>query len=436
MREEEQPYVDPYDVHELLANPQRVFILRALRQKGEMTFTELMKHVDLPSGRLAFQLLKLESLLIKTEEKKYRLSPIGFDSLQVVDFSEALLRFPDEHAYRNVIVRKASLDDAGAIADVDRSWHDKWYKFKGKMFEVSLKDLNREEIEMQGGAFDSIEGVREYLTKTHNGSTGREGPLYVAILDEKVVGYLVFWLGCVSEPEPWGKRAPFSINLHKKHVDLDTAKALIHTCLEIGRKLKADRVELMTIPTFRQKVLSVLEKALEEYSNVIKVEFSRLRACVDDVPLKHQAIIRGADFDAALSRKLFRNRSLTYAVRPSSWLMKEYPLEHEEKLIRIGDKACTLELFKEEPYLDEVDLELHCEPNDWTDKNFIQEAIKASVATAKQLGNKKVVVLTKKQLESWFKELGFTEWKPETEYEEKLVGGRSATPNYLLKVSA
>jgi len=130
-----------YEVHSILGDPQRVTILKALGRKEEMTFTDLMKHVDLPSSRLAFQLSKMEHLLVKTDDKKYRLSPIGHDSLQVIDFSEAVLRAPDEHQYRgNVIVRKASVDDAVEIANIERSWHDKWHKFveRGK-YEVSLR---------------------------------------------------------------------------------------------------------------------------------------------------------------------------------------------------------------------------------------------------------------------------------------------------------
>jgi len=53
-----------------------------------------------------------------------------------------------------------------------------------------------------------------------------------------------------------------------------------------------------------------------------------------------------ADADAALSRRLWKNRSLTYAAQPSTSNLKEYPIDSEkgEMLIRIDDKACVLEL--------------------------------------------------------------------------------------------
>jgi len=81
----------------------------------------------------------------------------------------------------------------------------------------------------------------------------------VAVVDEKVVGYLVFWWGCLTEPKPWGKRAPFSINLHKEYVDLEIVQSLMRRGVEVGRKLQADNIELMTLPSSQSEVICVLE---------------------------------------------------------------------------------------------------------------------------------------------------------------------------------
>lgn len=437
MGEKEEETVEPYEVHEILSDRQRASILKILNRKGEMTFTELMKYVDLSSGRLAFQLSKLEPLLEKTEEKKYRLSSLGQDSLQVLDLSEALLRKPDEHIYHgNLIVRKVSLDDVDAIVDIERSWHEKWYKFTmGKIYEVPLNDLNREDIMMQAGSFSVPEEVEKFITRTHELSTKHEGPFYVAVVNDRVVGFIVSWWGCVSEPQPWGKRAPFSLHIHKEYVDLDVIRALIQTALEVGRKLHADQMELMSMPFIRPEIRHVIEKALQEYPNVEKVEYSRLRAYINEVPAEHRVIIQKGTVNTLLYLELARNRSITYASQPSASAVKDYPVEPEEGniLITFGDKTCALMLYKDEPYLDDADLELYLEPEDWTDKAFVQESVKAGVAVAKQLGNEKVTVLIEKQLEPWFKELRFQEWKPQTDY-EKLAGRESSSTNYLLRL--
>ncbi len=435
MEEEEEETVEPYVVHDILGDPQRVLILKTLSRKGEMTFTELMKYVDLSSGRLAFQLSKLEPLLLKTEEKKYRLSSLGQNSLQVLGLSEALLRRPDEHVYSgNLIVRKVSLDDANAIAEIQRSWREKWYKFKmGKMFEVPLASLNREEIKLQAGAtLSTAEAVKEYITRTYGLSHGHEGPFYVVSVGGRVVGFVVFWWGCVSEPEPWGKRAPFSIHVHKEYVNLNVARALIQTALEVARKLHPDQVEIFS---FQPEIQYVVEEALKEYRNIVKVEHVRLRAHVEDIPLGHQAVIQKGTENALLYLKLARNRSITYAWQPSASAVKDYPIEPEEgnMLITVDGKTCALMLFKEEPYLDEADLELYLEPKDWTDKAFVQEAVKAGVDIARKMDHKKVTVLVEKQLEPRFKEFEFKEWEPQTDY-EKIVERIRCRTNYLLRL--
>lgn len=98
-----------YTVFEALSDPQRVAILEALQKKVEMSFTELMKKVDVASGRLAFQLSKLSSMLEKTGEK-YKLSSLGHSVLEVFNMTETLL---DEHEYgKPVTPQKADLDDA------------------------------------------------------------------------------------------------------------------------------------------------------------------------------------------------------------------------------------------------------------------------------------------------------------------------------------
>jgi len=436
VEEKEEETVEPYAVHEMLSDPQRVSILKILNRKGEMTFTELMKYVDLPSGRLAFQLSKLEPLLSKTEEKKYRLSFLGKDSLQVLGLSEALLQRPDEHIYPgNLIVRKASLDDANAIADTQRSWREKWYKFKmGKIFEVPVANLNREEIEMQLGTLSTADAVKEYITRTYEVSHGHEGPFYVVSAGGRVVGFFVFWWGCVFEPQPWGKRAPFHIQVHKEYVNLDAVRALMQTALEVARKLNADQVEIMQFLN-PPEIENIVREALKEYRNIVKVEYVRLRAHVEDIPLEHQAVIQKGTENALLYLRLARNRSITYSWQPSASAVKDYPIEPEEgnMLITVDGKTCALMLFKDEPFLDEADLELYLEPKDWTDKAFVQEAAKAGIDVARKMGHKKATILVEKQLEPWFKEMGFREWEPQTDYEKIVERIRYGT-NYLLRL--
>ena len=425
--------VEPHQIFEALSDPQRAAILKALRKKGEMSFTELMKTINVASGRVAFQLSKLSSLLEKTEEK-YKLSPLGYGALEIFEVAETLLSKPDEREYRKgITVRKANPEDAEAIAGITWSWIDRWYKTKlGKTYETSREELRPEEIEAQAGSHCIPEDLRQVLTEAPK----LKSLYYVATIMGKVVGFVDFPWGLVDEPEPWGKRLGGLISFHKEYADADVAEALMQRASEAGRSLGADYVELLPLVQ-TPRLTELIERALKRFHGAKKVGYAYLRAHVSEVPTDHSATLRRGTEDALLFRRLNRNRAFTWANQSSSAVMKDYRLEERHMLITIDDKTCGLE-FYEEFTPDEASLELYPEPEDWNDKHFIQEAVKAGAEAAKKRGYKKVQVVVEKTYEPWFKELGFKEWKPETEY-EKLTGksheGRfwNKGPNYLVK---
>jgi len=436
MTKEEEDLVEPYKIFGALSDPQRAAILKALRKKGEMSFTELMKTIDAASGRLAFQLSKLSSLLEKTEEK-YKLSPLGYGALDIFDVAETLLCSPDEREYRKgIIVRKANPQDAQATAEVTLSWVDKWYRTRmGKVYETSLGELTREEIEEEAGSHS----VPEYLQEAIRDAPKRKGAFYVAVVEGKVVGFLDFPFGLTSEPEPWGRRLGGLISIHRECVQPELAEALLRRALETGRHLHVEYVSLGALAQ-APKLTGSIEEALKKLPSAEKIDYSYLRAQVSEIPRDHKATIREGTEDTLLYQRLKRNRSITWANQASPGARKDYPVEPEkgQMLITIDDKTCALE-FYEEFVPDEASLELYPEPEDWTDKRFIQEAVKAGADVAREQGYGKVEVVVEKTIEQWFKELGFEEWEPQTEY-ERLTGksheGRfwEKGPSYLLKV--
>jgi len=431
----EEEKVEPHMIFEALSDPQREAILKVLRKKKEMSFTELMKTINAPSGRLAFQLSKLSSLLEKTEEK-YRLSPLGHGALEIFDVAETLLCSPDEREYKKgIIVRKANPDDAQAIAEVTWSWVEKWYKTKlGKIVETSLKELTPDEIEAQAGSHSVPENLRNWIRD----SAGRKGAFYVAMIKGIVVGFIDNPFGCIEEPKPWGKRLFSLVNIHKDYVNVDVAVALIQRAKEAGLSLHADYVELL--PMVWSSRLEPIEAALEKFSGIKKVDYSYLRVQLNKIPADHSAIIRMGTEDTLLYQKLMRNRSITWANQFSHSARKDYPVEPEKghRLITVNGKTCAL-MFYDEFIPNEASLELYPEPEDWTDKQFIQETTKAGAEIARKQGYNKVEIIVEKTYESYFKELGFKKWEPQTEY-EKLIGNSheghfwDKGPNYLLEV--
>ena len=428
--------VDPRKIFEALSDPQRAAILTALRKKGEMSFTELMKTIDAASGRLAFQLSKLSALLEKTEEK-YRLSPLGHGALEIFDVAETLLRSPDEREYRKgIIVRKADPDDAQAIAEVTWSWVEKWYKTKmGKVYETILEKLTPEEIEEQAGSHS----IPEYLQQAIRDAPKRKGAFYVVAIEGKIVGFLDLPFGLTNEPKPWGRRLGGLISIHRKYVNPELVEALLRRALETGRHLHAEYVSLGALAQ-APKLTGSIEEALKKLSNTDKIDYSYLRAQVSEIPRDHKATIREGTEDALLYQRLKRNRSFTWANQASPSARKDCPVEPEkgQMLMSIDGKTCALE-FYEELVPDEASLELYLEPEDWDDKQFVQEAVKAGAEVAREQGYRKVEVVVENAFEQWFRELGFKEWGPQTEYER--LTGRSHDghfwekgPNYLLKV--
>ena len=428
--------VSPHKIFEALSDPQRVAILKTLRRKGEMSFTELMKAIDVASGRLAFQLSKLSSLLEKTEEK-YKLSPLGHGALEILDVAETLLCKPDEREYRRgIIVKKANPDDAQTIAEVTWSWVEKWYKTKmGKIYETSLEKLTPEEIETQAGSHSVPEHLRNWIRDAPK----RKGTLYVVVIKGKVVGFLDFPFGCINEPKPWGRRLLGLIGIHKEYVNSVVAEALLQRALEAGRGFHANYVELLPmVPAPR--FIDPIETALNRFPGVKRVDYAYLRVHVSEIPADHAATIRKGTEDTLLYQRLVRNRSITWANQFSHSARKDYPVEPEkgQMLITVDGKTCALE-FYDKLIPDEASLELYPEPGDWTDKHLIQEAVKAGADVARRQGYKKVEVVVEKTFEPWFKELGFKEWEPQTEYEK--ITGKSHEghfwekgPNYLIKL--
>jgi len=365
------------------------------------------------------------------------LSPLGQGALEIFDVAETLLSSPDEREYKKgIIVRKASPDDAQAIAEVTWSWVEKWYKTKmGRFYETSLEKLMPEEIEAQAGSHSVPEHIRDGIRDARR----RKGALYVVVVNGRVVGFLDFPFGCIDEPKPWGRRLFGLISIHKEYVNSEVAEALLQRALESGRSFHADYVELLPIvPTPR--LTEPIEHALNKIPRTEKVDYAYLRAHVDGIPSDHNATIRKGTEDTLLYQKLNRNRSTTWANQFSHSARKDYPVEPEkgQMLITVDGKTCALE-FYEELVPDEASLELYPEPEGWTDKHFIQEAVKAGADVARKQGYEKVEVVVEKTIGPWFKELGFEEWGPQTEYER--LTGRSHEghfwekgPNYLLKV--
>jgi len=425
--------VEPHQIFEALSDPQRAAILKALRKKGEMSFTELMKTINVASGRVAFQLSKLSSLLEKTEEK-YKLSPLGYGALEIFEVAETLLSKPDEREYRRgITVRKANPDDAEAIAEITWSWIDRWYKTKlGKIYETSREELTPEEMETQAGSHCIPENIRQGLAEAPK----LKSLFYVAAILGKVVGFVDFPWGLVDEPEPWGKRLGGLISIHKEYADTDVAEALLQRASEAGGSLGADYVELLPLVQ-APRLAEPIERALKRFHGAKRVDYAYLRAHVSEVPTDHSAAVWRGTEDALLFRRLNKNRSFTWANQSSAGVVKDYPMEERHMLVTIDERTCGLE-FYEEFTPDEASLELYPDPEDWNDKPFIQEAVKAGAEVAKKRGYKKIEVVVEKTYEPWLKELGFKEWKPETEY-EKLTGksheGRfwNKGPNYLIK---
>jgi len=427
--------VAPHSIFEALSDPQRAIILKALR-KREMSFTELMKTIDVASGRLAFQLSKLSDLLEKTEEK-YKLSPLGHGALEIFDVAETLLSSRDEREYnKGIIVRKANPDDAQAIAEVTWSWVEKWYKTKmGKVHETSLEKLTPEEIEEQAGSHSVPKHIRSGIRDAPR----RTGALYVVVVNGKPAGFLDFPFGLTNEPEPWGRRLGGLISIHREYVNPELAEALLRRALETGRHLHVEYVSLGALAQ-APKLTGSIEEALKKLPNAEKIDYSYLRAQVSEISQDHKATIREGTEDTLLYQRLNRNRSITWANQASSGARKDYPVEPEkgQMLITIDDKTCALE-FYEELVPDEASLELCPEPEDWTNEQFIREAVKAGAEVARKQGYKKVEVVVEKAFESWFKELGFKEWRPQTEH-ERLTGSShdghfwDKGPNYLIKV--
>lgn len=425
--------IEPHEIFEALSDPQRAAILKALRKKQEMSFTELMKAIGVASGRAAFQLTKLGSLLEKTEQK-YRLSPIGYGALEVFDVAETLLSSPDERQYKKgILVRRASPDDAQAMAEVTWSWVDKWYKTKmGRTYETSIGELSPEEIGAQAGSHSIPESLRRGIATAPK----RKGAIYVAVVNDEVIGFVDFPFGLVEEPEPWGKRLGGLVNIHREYANSDVAEALLQRTIEAGHSLRADYTELLLLVQ-APRLTEPIEKALTRFSGTKKVEYSYLRAQVNKVPSDHNAVIRKGTEDSLLFQRLNRNRSITWANQGSPSAKKDYPVEEGDLLITVNEKTCGLE-FYEEFTPDEASLELYPEPQDWNDKHFIQQSVQAGVDVARERGYDKVEIVVEKVYEQWFRELGFAEWEPQTEY-EKLTGGSheghywNKGPNYLLK---
>jgi len=428
--------VKPGMIFEALSDPQREAILKALRRRKEMSFTELMKTIDAPSGRLAFQLSKLSSLLEKTEEK-YRLSSLGHGALEIFDAAETLLCSPDEHEYRTgIIVRKANSDDAQAIAEVTWSWVEKWYKNKlGKIVEASLEELTSDEIEAQAGGYSIPENLRTGIRD----APIRKEALYVVTVKGMLVGFIDFPFGCIEEPKSWGRRLFGLINIHKEYTNVDVALTLLQRAKEAALGLHAEYVEILPLVQ-SSKLLKSIESALDKFIGTRKIDYSYLRARVDEISTDYDATVQKGTEDTLLFQRLMRNRPITWANQFSHSAREDYKVEPEKghMLITVNGKTCAL-TFYDEFIPNEASLELHSESEDWANKYFIQEATKAGTEIARKQGYTKIEIIVEKAYEPWFKELGFKKWEPQTEYEQLTSKSHEGHfwekgPNYLLEV--
>jgi len=92
---------DPYGILGLLSDRQRVEILRELKRKDKLSYSDLWRKTGLQSGRLAFQLRKLKPLLRKTKEDHYTLSETGLKALEVLEYYENMLAIEIDRSRRS-----------------------------------------------------------------------------------------------------------------------------------------------------------------------------------------------------------------------------------------------------------------------------------------------------------------------------------------------
>ena len=72
-----------------LSQPLRREILSHLDEKGECSFTDLMKALNVETGKLSFHIKNLESFLEKTQAGKYKLNKVGENAIRLIRDLEA-----------------------------------------------------------------------------------------------------------------------------------------------------------------------------------------------------------------------------------------------------------------------------------------------------------------------------------------------------------
>jgi len=238
MPEEER---DPYAILKLLSDRQRAEILRELKRRDEVSFSDLWRKSGLQSGRLAFQLRKLKPLLRKTKEDHYALSETGMKALEVLEYYESILTIEKPSVYeasngKTIVVREAKPEDYPSIVEADCSWVQKWLKpVSEKWIEASYEELTPWERFLRGGPWRDISIYKAFARFFLK----EGGKIFVPEVDGKVVGFMEITFN--EEPEPFGKFIDTGnsgqTEVHKEFCGIDVGTALLEHLTKLAGRL-------------------------------------------------------------------------------------------------------------------------------------------------------------------------------------------------------
>lgn len=234
---------DLYEILGLLSDRQRVEILRELKHRDKLSFSDIWRKMGLQSGRLAFQLRKLKPLLRKTKEDQYTLNETGLKVLEALDYYEKILDIEKPGFYetldgRAIVIREAKPEDYTSIVEADCSWVEKWFKpvYSGKKWvEASYEELTPWERYMRGGPWRDLRTYRTFARFFLK----EGGKIFVSEVDGRVVGFMEITFN--EEPSPFGRFVDTGnsgqTEVHKDFCGIGVGAALLKHLTELAKKL-------------------------------------------------------------------------------------------------------------------------------------------------------------------------------------------------------
>lgn len=310
---------DPYEILRLISDRQRIEILRELKRKDDLSFSDLWRKTGLQSGRLAFQLKKLKPLLTKTKEDHYTLSENGLKALEVLEYYENMLAIEKPGIYeafngKTIVVREAKPEDYSSMVEADCSWVEKWFKPVSKRWvEASYEELTPWERYLRGGPWRDLRTYRTFARFFLK----EGGRIFVPEVDGRVVGFMEITFN--EEPELFGRFIDTGnsgqTEVHKDFCGIGVGTALLKHLTELANRLGYKAVDFGGSEYERDEFDQFLAKS--------KLETFNLRAVsVKASTLQRNGKGRLTDLSKTNSLdELLSRRPLTWKLQPVRYVL-------------------------------------------------------------------------------------------------------------------